>query len=114
MGLNISGEYLASTGWINGYGWIAVALVIFAKWNPMRALLGTFIFGILKALEVYNDSIVYAFPNVFGWLHAIPLKVYTALPFMITAVVLFIGSIRKSGKMNRPASIGVNYYREDR
>lgn len=114
MGLNISGEYLASTGWINGYGWIAVALVIFAKWNPMRALLGTFIFGIFKALEVYNDSIVYAFPNVFGWLHAIPLKVYTALPFMITAVVLFIGSIRRSGKMNRPASIGVNYYREDR
>ena len=114
MALNISGEYLASTGWVNGYGWIAVALVIFAGWNPAKALLGTFVFGIFKALEVYNDSIVYAFPKVFGWLHAIPLKVYTALPFIITAIVLFIGSVRKSKKTNQPAAIGINYYREDR
>lgn len=114
MALNISGEYLASTGWINGYGWIAVALVIFAKWNPARALLGTFVFGIFKTLEVYNDSIVAAFPKAFGWLNAIPLKVYTALPFIITAVVLFAGSVRKKGKSNQPAAVGVNYYREDR
>lgn len=114
MALNISGEYLASTGWINGYGWIAVALVIFAKWNPARALLGTFVFGIFKTLEVYNDSIVAAFPKAFGWLNAIPLKVYTALPFIITAVVLFAGSVRKKSKSNQPAAVGVNYYREDR
>lgn len=114
MALNVSGEYLASSGWVNGYGWIAVALVIFANWNPARALLGTFVFGIFKALEVYNDSIAYAFPGAFGWMKAIPLKVYTALPFIITAIVLFIGSARKSKKTEQPSAIGVNYYREDR
>lgn len=114
MGLNISGEYLASTGWVNGYGWIAVALVIFANWNPARALLGTFVFGIFKALEVYNDSIAYAFPKAFGWLNAIPLKVFTALPFIITALVLILTSVRKTKHTNQPSAIGLNYYREDR
>lgn len=114
MGLNINGEYLASSGWINGYGWIAVALVIFANWNPARAILGTFVFGIFKALEVYADSIAYAFPNVFGWLKVIPPKVFTALPFVITALVLIFSSVRKNKNTNQPSAIGVNYYREDR
>ena len=114
MALNISGEYLASTGWINGYGWIAVALVIFAKWNPAKALLGTFVFGIFKTLEVYNDSIAHAFPSVFGWLTDIPLKVFTALPFIITAIVLLMGSVSKKKRSEAPSAIGVNYYREDR
>ena len=30
---------------VNGLGWIAVALVIFASWNPFKAILGSFIFG---------------------------------------------------------------------
>ena len=44
MGLNMSGSFNSSC-WINGYGWIAVALVIFANWNPALAVLGTFVFG---------------------------------------------------------------------
>lgn len=114
MALNINGEYLASTGWINGYGWIAVALVIFANWNPARAILGTFVFGVFKALEVYAASIAYAFPKAFGWLNAIPPKVFTMLPFLITALVLILSSVKRSKKTNQPAAVGVNYYREDR
>ena len=114
MALHINGEYLASSGWINGYGWIAVALVIFANWNPARAILGTFVFGIFKALEVYAGSIAFAFPTLFGWLKAVPPKVFTALPFLITALVLVLSSARRSKKSSQPAAIGVNYYREDR
>ena len=114
MALNVSGEYLASSGWINGYGWIAVALVIFAKWNPAKAMLGTFVFGIFKTLEVYNDSIAHAFPNAFGWLTGVPLKVFNALPFVITAIVLLASSMGKKKKNDAPSAIGINYYREDR
>ena len=44
MGLNMNGS-LSSSCWINGYGWIAVALVIFANWSPAFAMVGTVVFG---------------------------------------------------------------------
>lgn len=114
MALNISGEDPSFSLWTQGYGWIAVALVIFANWNPARAILGTFVFGIFKALEVYNDSIAYAFPKAFGWLTSIPPQVFKALPFLITALVLIFTSMRKGKRSNAPSAVGVNYYREDR
>jgi simple sugar transport system permease protein len=39
---------------VNGIGWIAVALVIFASWNPIRAILGSFIFGAFNILKYYS------------------------------------------------------------
>ncbi|MEG3068547.1 MAG: hypothetical protein RQM95_10140 [Syntrophaceticus schinkii] len=51
------GAYLSlaySPSWVQnmsaGRGWIAVALVIFAMWNPLRALLGAYLFGGIEAL----------------------------------------------------------------
>lgn len=38
---------------MNGYGWLAVALVIFSTWSPSRALLCGLIFGGLKILRLY-------------------------------------------------------------
>ena len=38
---------------VNGLGWIAVALVIFASWNPFKAILGSFIFGAFNILKFY-------------------------------------------------------------
>ncbi|MBQ3401044.1 MAG: ABC transporter permease, partial [Lachnospiraceae bacterium] len=67
MGLNLNGS-LSSTVWTNGYGWIAVALVIFANWSPILALLGTFIFGFFNTLQVSGTSLASAFPTVLGWL----------------------------------------------
>ena len=51
MALNMGGSF-NSNCWINGYGWIAVALVIFANWNPVLAILGTFVFGFFNTLQV--------------------------------------------------------------
>lgn len=55
MGLNMSGSF-SSSCWINGYGWIAVALVIFANWNPALAILGTFVFGFFSTLRVSRQQ----------------------------------------------------------
>ena len=113
MGLNMSGSFNSSC-WINGYGWIAVALVIFADWNPVLAILGTFVFGFFNTLRVSGSSLAVAFPEALGWLAVIPTQVYQALPFIITAIVLVASSIRKKQGSGLPASLGVNYFREER
>ena len=113
MGLNMSGSF-NSACWINGYGWIAVALVIFANWNPTMAILGTFVFGFFNTLRVSGSSLAVAFPETLGWLAAVPTQLYQALPFIITGVVLVVTSIRKQQGSGLPASLGVNYFREDR
>ena len=114
MGLNMGGSFNSSC-WINGYGWIAVALVIFANWNPALAVLGTFIFGFFNTLQVSGSSLAGAFPEVLGWLAVVPAQLYQALPFLITAIVLVVTSIRnKKGSSGLPASLGLNYFREER
>ena len=113
MGLNMSGSFNSSC-WINGYGWIAVALVIFANWNPALAILGTFVFGFFNTLRVSGSSLAAAFPGVLGWLAAVPTQVYQALPFVITAIVLVGTSIRSSKNSGLPAALGTNYFREER
>ncbi|MGN0554402.1 MAG: ABC transporter permease, partial [Candidatus Fimenecus sp.] len=56
MGLNLGGSFEGSNCWINGYGWIAVALVIFANWNTLAAILGTLVFGFFNTLQIYSGS----------------------------------------------------------
>ena len=113
MGLNMSGSFNSSC-WINGYGWIAVALVIFANWNPAFAIVGTFVFGFFNTLRVSGSSLAAAFPGALGWLAAVPTQLYQALPFVITAIVLVASSIRTKEGSGLPASLGVNYFREER
>ena len=112
MGLNMSGSFNSSC-WINGYGWIAVALVIFANWNPALSILGTFVFGFFNTLRVSGSSLAAAFPGALGWLAVIPTQLYQALPFIITAIVLVVSSL-SAKRGGTPAALGLNYYREDR
>ena len=113
MGLNMSGSFNSSC-WINGYGWIAVALVIFANWNPTLAIAGTFVFGFFNTLRVSGSSLAAAFPGALSWLAKVPTQLYQALPFIITAIVLVATSIRSRKGSGLPASLGINYFREDR
>ncbi len=108
------GAFVNIGGWVNGYGWIAVALVIFANWNPARAILGTVVFGLCSVLEIRGTDMAHMFPSVFGWLAGISPYVFKALPFIVTAVVLIIESVRKNKKSGLPAAMGMLYFREDR
>ena len=89
---------------VGGLGWIAVALVIFANWQPVYAIFGSFVFGALRVLKYYIPQSVLPFPQSF----------YDMLPFLITAVVLVVSSMRKSRHTNMPAYLGMDYYREER
>lgn len=89
---------------VGGLGWISVALVIFAGWKPNWAILGSFVFGALRILKFYVPKSVFPFPNAF----------YDMLPFLMTALVLVISSIRKTGSSQVPQSLGLPYFREER
>lgn len=114
MALTMSGSFEGSNCWINGYGWIAIALVIFANWNPVLAILGTLVFGFFNTLQIYSGALAGTFPGGLGWLNAIPPQLYKALPFIITAIVLIASSIRRREGSGQPASLGLNYFREER
>lgn len=92
------------TNCVNGLGWIAVALVIFASWNPFKAILGSFIFGAFNILKFYIPKNIITIPEA----------IFDMLPFLVTAIVLIVTSIRKSKENTQPAGCGVNYFREER
>ena len=97
-----SGVWISNS--VNGLGWIAVALVIFAAWKPHMAILGSFVFGALRVLKYYKVGFMVNLPDAF----------FDMLPFLITALVLIITSMRGSKGAHIPAFLGNNYFREER
>lgn len=86
---------------VSGYGWLAVALVIFATWDCNRAILVALVFGALKIMRLYV-----ALP--------IPSQFYDMAPYIVTIIVLVITSMRESREHAQPKSCGTNYFREER
>jgi simple sugar transport system permease protein len=89
---------------IGGMGWISVALVIFASWDFIGAVIGSMLFGALRVLKYYIPTSILPLPNAF----------YDMLPFLITAVILILGSMRKKKRSSMPGYLGNNYFRENR
>ena len=87
---------------IDSFGWLAVALVIFTVWRPNLAILGSIVFGGLKVASTTFD---------------IPLsmiKLFEVIPYFVTIIVLIITSMINGKETQPPASLGVNYLREER
>lgn len=93
---------------IEMFGWIAIALVIFSVWKPDFAILGSFIFGMLYVLNSYSQI---AF-NI--TLSLAQKELVKLLPYFVAIVVLVITSIVGKKETQPPASLGVNYFREER
>ena len=87
---------------MDGKGWLAVALVIFALWRPLRAVWGSVLFGGLTIMYMRAT-----------WLH-IPTEIYKILPYIVTVIVLVAISIRQKRENQPPASLGNAYFREER
>lgn len=109
----INGGGVWNNGCVNGQGWIAVALVIFASWSPAKAIFGSLIFGMFTELQIRANDFATEFPFL-GFLGKIPTAFYKMLPFVITALVLVFASVSKKREGNQPSSCGINYYREER
>jgi ABC-type uncharacterized transport system permease subunit len=110
-----------SPGWFShlttsGQGWIAIGLVIFAQWDPIRAALGSYSFGALRRLilDIQGPTMLFGLRNPFYynpyWGFFMQM-----LPYAFTIAVLVIGSreaIRK--RLGAPAALGLPYVRGER
>ena len=113
--VGLAGAYLSlgyNGTWMDtitsGQGWIAVALVIFATWNPVKSMFGSYLFGLILILG----------PRLQAYGVQIPTTLFAMLPYILTIIVLIIstGNFRKSKKIRQiaPNSLGVPYDREAR
>lgn len=86
-------------GTVSGYGFLALALVIFGKWKPLNIFAGAAFFGFLKAL-----SSVYSSLPFFGDIQ-LPAEFYRLMPYLVTLIVLTISS----KKSEAPKALGIPY-----
>ena len=87
---------------IDAMGWLAVALVIFSMWRPLLGIIGSIVFGFFMILPL---SIKATFAQM---------ELLNMLPYVFTIIVLIVISIVGKKETQPPASLGVNYFREER
>lgn len=106
----IGGAYLSvvyTPIWVEemtaGRGWIALALVVFASWRPLRVIMGAYLFGGVTIFQFHIQ----------GWGVELPSQLLSALPYLATITVLVLIS-RNSAmvRRNAPASLGKPYHPE--
>ncbi len=108
---------ITDPGWVDGktsgLGWIAVALVIFASWDPMRGMWVSYFFGLLRRLPL--DLQNPALPLISTANNPSIGRLMDMLPYLATILILIIGSrksIRK--RLGAPAALGTPYIRGER
>lgn len=83
--MNVGGKWEYNL--IGGQGWLAVALVIFARWNPLKAIGGSLIFGILLRLFLHV-KLSFLPDNCEALL--------MMLPYVITLITLILSGRKKN------------------
>lgn len=94
-----------------GAGWIAVALVIFSTWNPLKAILAAYAFGALKGMAFKFQNIDFSF---FGNKVVFSPQLLDMIPYLATIVVLAFITMRKKKEYQSPKGLGIPYFREER
>ncbi|MDQ0321078.1 simple sugar transport system permease protein [Pararhizobium capsulatum DSM 1112] len=100
----VAGAYISivytslwTEGLIAGRGWIAVALVVFATWRPVRCFLGAYLFGGATIAQLFAQSAGIGLPS----------ELMSALPYLVTIIVLVLISRNAAlMRLNIPASLG--------
>lgn len=101
----IGGAYLSTAqlagfveNMVSGRGFIAIACVVFARWNPVGALLAALLFGIADAAQIRMQSL---YPGI-------PYQLFIILPF-----VLALGALAFAARSAQlPAALGRPYHKE--
>ncbi len=90
------------------FGWLSIALVIFALWRPHMTIVGSTVFGFLFSCSSHIANI----EGITVTMAAKPLL--KMLPYVFTIAVLIFTSIRNKRENQPPASLGLSYFREER
>ena len=89
-------------GMVAGRGWIALALVVFATWRPVRVLVGAYLFGGVMIAQLFVQGS--------GAELEIPSQFLSSLPYWATIIVLVVISRNLNTiRLNSPASLGQPY-----
>jgi simple sugar transport system permease protein len=89
---------------VTGRGWIAVALVIFASWNPTKAFLGAFLFGALSILGLRLQSMGFHISQY----------LVDLFPYAATVVIVIISTHKNRKEDLPPGNLSEPYFRENR
>ncbi|MEC5160703.1 MULTISPECIES: ABC transporter permease [unclassified Janthinobacterium] len=90
---------LWAEGMVAGRGWIALALVVFATWRPLRVVLGAYLFGGVMIAQLFVQGS--------GLKLDVPSQLLSALPYIATIVVLvLISRNAHTIRLHSPASLG--------
>lgn len=97
----------AAANWQNNildqFGWLSVALVIFAVWRPNIAIFGSIVFGALYVVGPFLLN-----------LSTKDQELLKILPYLVTIIILTIVSMRKKREHQPPQGLGLPYFREER
>lgn len=93
---------------VEAFGWLSIALVIFALWRPHMTIIGSIAFGFLFSCTSFITNI----PGINVTIKMMP--ILEMLPYVVTIIVLVITSIRNKKENQPPASLGLSYFREER
>ena len=102
--LTLASSYIWVDGMIAGRGWIAIGLVIFARWRPKTAVFGALLFGAIEAL----------IPRIQATGADVPVYTLMMLPYLATLGVLIVASLSSRRRSDEPGSLGTPYNRQDR
>lgn len=91
-----------------GKGWIVVALVIFVRWHPIKAIGGAFIFGALSIVGLSIQQFPQLSPMLFFNQY-----IMVMYPYVLTIIVLIITYTKKRA-WRGPSALGSSYFREER
>ena len=89
-------------------GWLAIALVIFATWNPLNLIWCAPLFGFLYWAFNYLQYLVDL--SFFSGMT----QVLQMLPYLVTILILVFNSLRRKRESQPPAAMGLSYFREER
>jgi len=76
-----------------GTGWIALAIVIFGGWNPVKVAVGAYLFSFLQILGIYFQ----------GWLPSVPAQVFQVAPFPLMIFTLLLMHLAQNESVLRRA-----------
>jgi ABC-type uncharacterized transport system permease subunit len=110
-----------SPGWFgdlttSGQGWIAVALVIFAQWSPLRAAFGAFAFAAIRRmlLDIQGPQDLFGVPNPFYHDHTLTFFLQMFPYVLVILVLIAVSGDAMRKRIGAPAALGIPYVRGER
>lgn len=100
--LVVDGLRFFQEGITGGRGWIALGVVILARWNPLGAMAGGFMFGLVDAFQLRVQA------ASGGQATSVPYELFQAMPYMVTLIAVVATTVWFA-RGNAPKALGVPF-----